>query len=251
MPVVTDEALERHPLGTAPRRGPLLAALGTLAVSNVVANQFLPDWAYVPWNCSVAAALVLIAVRGDGCDTNELGLAQRRLPDGLRWGAVVSAGVLGIYLAGLALPWTRDLFMDERADVDTSAMLWRTLVAIPLGTVLMEEVAFRGVLPAMFRRRAAHLPNGALRADLVAALLFGLWHVLPSLDLSDSNPVFRDLLPGPLGTLAAISGSVVATAGVGMALSWLRNRSGSLAAPIMFHCSTNSIGFVLAWAVQR
>jgi membrane protease YdiL (CAAX protease family) len=54
-----------------------------------------------------------------------------------------------------------------------------------------------------------------------------------------------------MGTLAAITGSVVATAGAGMALSWLRNRSGSLAAPVMFHCSINSIGFVLAWLVQR
>lgn len=230
---------------------PLLAVLGVLAVSNVMANEVLPSWAYVPWNCTVAVALALIAVRGDGCDTIDLGLAQRRLPDGLRWGAVVSAGVVAVYLVGLALPLTRDLFVDERADVDTAAMLWRVLVAIPFGTVLMEEVAFRGVLPAMFRRRTTHLPHGALRADLLAALLFGLWHVLPSLDLSDANPVFRDLLPGPLGTVVAVTGSVLATAGAGMALSWLRNRSGSLAAPIMFHWTINGVGYALAWLVQR
>lgn len=230
---------------------PLLAVLGLLTVSNVMANEVLPSWAYVPWNCAVAVALAVIAVRGDGLDTIDLGLAQRRLPDGLRWGAVVSAGVVAVYLIGLALPLTRDLFVDERADVGTAAMLWRVLVAIPFGTVLMEEMAFRGVLPAMFRRRCAHRPDGALRADLLAALLFGLWHMLPSLDLGDANPVFRDLLPGAVGTVVAVSGSVLATAAAGMALSWLRNRSGSLAAPIMFHCSINGVGYTLAWLVQR
>ena len=85
----------------------------------------------------------------------------------------------------------------------------------------------------------------------MAALLFGVWHVLPSLDLSDANPVFRDLLPGPLGTVVAVTGSVLATAGAGMALSWLRNRSGSLAAPIMFHWTINGVGYALAWLVQR
>jgi membrane protease YdiL (CAAX protease family) len=225
--------------------------LGTLVVSNVMANEVLPAWAYIPWNCSVAAVLVVIAVRWDDCSADDLGMAKRRLPDGLRWGGAVSVGLLAIYLVGLALPATRDLFRDERAHVGIGALAWRTLVAIPLGTVLMEEIAFRGVLPAMFRRRTAHDRNGAVRADLYAALLFGLWHVLPSLDLSDANPVFHDVLPGPLGAIAAITGSVIGTAAAGMGLSWLRNRSGSLAAPALLHCTSNSIGYVLAWLVQR
>jgi membrane protease YdiL (CAAX protease family) len=227
------------------------AVLGTLVVSNVMANQVLPSWAYIPWNCTVAVVLVLIAVRLDGATANDLGLATRRLPDGLRWGAAVSAGLLAVYLIGLALPFTRELFNDDRADVGLSALLWRTLVAIPLGTVLMEEIAFRGVLPAMFRRRTAEHPNGALRADIYAALLFGVWHVLPSLDLTESNQALGDLLPGPVGVIAAIAAGVVGTAFAGMVLSWLRNRSGSLAAPAMVHIASNSIGFVLAWFVQR
>ena len=80
------EALTAHELGAAPRPGPMLAVLGTLVVSNVMANQVLPSWAYIPWNCSVAAVLVVIAVKADHCSANDLGLARRRLPDGLRWG---------------------------------------------------------------------------------------------------------------------------------------------------------------------
>lgn len=227
------------------------AVLGTLVVSNVMANQVLPDWAYIPWNCSVAVVLVLIAMRLDGASADDLGLATRRLPDGLRWGAAVSGLMLAVYLIGLALPFTRELFNDDRADVGLSALLWRTLVAIPFGTVLMEEIAFRGVLPAMFRRRTAAHDNGPLRADIYAALLFGLWHVLPSLDLTESNQALGDLLPGPIGVVLAIAAGVVGTAIAGMVLSWLRNRSGSLAAPAMVHIASNSIGYVLAWFVQR
>ncbi len=246
-----DQVPASHDDRGVPRRWPMWAALATLVVSNVVANEVLAPWAYIPWNLAIALALVALAVRADDRTMDDLGMARRRVPSGLRWGGVVATGVLVAYLIGLALPVTRDLFNDERADVGTAQVLWRALVAIPLGTVVMEEVAFRGVLPAMFRHRTEHTTNGALRADVGAAILFGFWHVLPSLDLSDANPVFRDLLPAPLVVLAAVASGVVATAAAGMVLSWLRNRSGSLVAPAMLHCSINSIGYVLAWLIQR
>ncbi len=258
-PQEPDDPLARSELGTTTHRafvegspaGPLVAVLGTLVVSNVMANRVLPAWAYVPWNCGVAALLVVIAVRADGCSADELGLSRRRLPDGLRWGGAVVAGLAAVYLAGVALPFTRELFEDDRADIALSSLLWQVLVMVPLGTVLMEEVAFRGVLPAMLRRRFAHPRSGPLRADLVAAGLFGLWHILPAWNVNSVNPLFRELLPGALGQFAAISAGVVGTAAAGMGLSWLRNRSGSLAAPMLLHTATNSLGYVVAWLVQQ
>jgi membrane protease YdiL (CAAX protease family) len=46
--------------------------------------------------------------------------------------------------------------------------------------VVLEEVAFRGVLPAL-------VDGGWWRATLVSSALFGLWHVLPSLGMSSAN----------------------------------------------------------------
>jgi membrane protease YdiL (CAAX protease family) len=241
----------RSELGTFGRPWPLVTVLGTLVVSNVVANQFLPSWAYVPWNCSVAALLVVTATRYDHCTADEIGVAPRKIPTGLRFGGAISAGLLGVYLLGLALPFTRDLFQDDRADVTLPAMLWKSLVVVPFGTVLMEEIAFRGVLPAMFRKRLGGGDAPLLKADILAALLFGLWHVLPSWNVNEVNPVFRDNLPGPLGRTAAITAGVVGTAMAGMAWSWLRNRSGSIAAPALVHTSTNSLGYIISWIVQR
>jgi membrane protease YdiL (CAAX protease family) len=247
---VSGGAATRGP-GDVARQWPLVAVLVTLAISNVMANEVLPDWAYIPWNLTVAIALVALAVRGDGCSADDLGLATRRLPDGLRWGTVVSVGVLAVYVVAVAVPATRALFDDDRAEVELSQVLWRTMVAIPFGTVVMEEIAFRGALPAMLRRRTTHLRNGALVADLIAAGLFGLWHVLPSLDLTEANPTVSGLLPGPVGTALSVLAAVAGTAIAGMVLSWLRNRSGSLLAPAMLHCSVNSIGYGFAWLAQR
>jgi uncharacterized protein len=44
---------------------------------------------------------------------------------------------------------------------------------------------------------------------------------------------------------------VVATAAAGALLSWLRIRSGSLAAPILLHLATNCIGPVAACVIAR
>jgi membrane protease YdiL (CAAX protease family) len=231
--------------------GPLLGVLGTLALSNVMANRVLPDWSYVPWNCGVAVVVVAIATKADGRTWEQLGMSRSAVPSGLRLGLGFSVALLGVYGIGLALPATRDLFLDERADVSGAQLLAKVLLTVPLGTVLLEEVAFRGVLPAMFRRRLGHHRRGGLRSDLAAAGLFGLWHILPSWNISDANPVFRDTLPDGVGQATAILGGVLTTAVAGMFFSWMRNRSDSIVAPATLHTTTNSVGYLLAWLSQR
>jgi hypothetical protein len=44
---------------------------------------------------------------------------------------------------------------------------------------------------------------------------------------------------------------VAATAAGGVLLSWLRTRSGSLAAPMLLHLATNCGGALTAWAIAR
>ena len=107
-------------------------------------------------------------------------------------------------------------------------MLWRALVVIPLATVVMEELAFRGVLLGLLRRIVDDR-----RALLAAAALFGLWHIPGTLD------------DGP----GAVIGTVLATAVAGIVFGWLRLGSDSLVAPVLAHVATNSVTFVLAWVI--
>lgn len=215
-----------------------------LVLVNVASNRLVPKGGYVPFAIASSAVLVLIAVRFDGRTWDELGLARSSWGRGLRWGAVLVGAVLAIYLVAVAVPATRDLFRDERVEGWTLGQsLWAAFVRVPLGTVLLEEVAFRGVLPAMLAaRRSTAVAVGA------SAAMFGLWHVLPALGLESVNPVAQDTV-GQLPGWVTVVASVASTAAVGVWFWWLRRRSGSLLAPMALHWATNSLGYLFAYAV--
>jgi uncharacterized protein len=231
------------------RRAPdwviVATTVGLLAVSNVMTNRVLPSWAYVPW--SVAMTLVLLAVaRHDGCTLAEVGLDPSHVRRGLAYGGAIVGAILAVLLVGLALPLTRGLFEDERVgDVGFWGMAYQVFFRIPFGTVLLEEVAFRGVLLGVLLRRTT-----AVRAALWSSLLFGIWHVLPSIGIESKNPVLEDLFGGGAAWVAVV-GAVVGTAVAGLVFCWLRLRSGSLVAPVMLHIATNSLGFLVSWTYLR
>jgi uncharacterized protein len=107
------------------------------------------------------------------------------------------------------------------------------LVRIPVGTVAWEEIAFRGVLQAALRRVLAEPWAGA-----AGAAVFGLWHIRPTAGALAVN----GLATGPRARVLAVTGVVAAMAGAGAVLSLLRERSGSLAAPVLLHLATNCTG---------
>ncbi|MFE7900785.1 CPBP family intramembrane glutamic endopeptidase [Streptomyces sp. NPDC057424] len=223
----------------------MFCALAVLVGANLL-NNWLAPGAYL-LTCVVAAAALLLIARWDGLTRADLGLDTVALYRGLRWAPLLVGAVLAVFLAGLAVPATREAFEDERAaGLTLGQLLWRVLIRVPAGTVLLEEVAFRGVLWAMVRRR-----RGTAWATAVSSLLFGLWHVLPSRGLSRANAAAAVLGTGPAGSVLPVAAAVVATTAAGVVLCELRRRSGSLLAPAALHWALNSFGYVLAWAVPR
>ena len=79
------------------------------------------------------------------------------------------------------------------------------------------------------------------------SLLFGLWHILPSLRLGSANLAVGAALGTNLGGRILTSLAVVAfTALAGLLLCELRRRSGSLLAAAALHWATNGLGLLLA-----
>jgi membrane protease YdiL (CAAX protease family) len=194
---------------------------------------------YVVANLAATCSL-LFAARRAGLATAELGLARRRLPAGLRWGGACAAIVGTAYLIAVLVPSFRPLLTDDRVGgLDGGQLAYRVLVRIPLGTVLWEEVAFRGVLLAVLARL---LPMRA--AVAVSAVVFGIWHVRPTLGALEAY----DVAAGPLLTSAAVVLACAGTAIAGAFFAWLRLRSGSLLAPVLLHLATNSLGTLAAAA---
>jgi CAAX protease family protein len=218
-----------------------------IALSNVMTNRVLPGWGYVPWNVGMSCVLAWFAVKVDHRHPFDLGIDPRNLGQGLLWGGAIMAVILGGLVAGAVLPWTSDLFRDDRVgDVPFWGMAYQVALRIPLGTVLLEEMAFRGVLLAML------IPRTTLwRAVWWSSALFGLWHVLPAVGIERTNPLLERLLGEGLGRVVAVAGAVALTTGAGYLFCFLRLRSGSLLAPILLHVSTNSLGFLVAWVVIR
>lgn len=214
-----------------------------LAWNNVViARVPRAPGSYVVANLAAAGGL-LAAARASGSSWAELGLARRSVPAGLRWGGAAFVLVGAGYAVALALPAVRPLLADARvAGAGAGEIAGTVFVRIPLGTVLWEEVAFRGVLFAALTRVLPVRP-----ATVLAAVVFGLWHIRPTLGGLDAN----GLVDGPLARTAAVALGCAGTAAAGVLFSWLRLRSGSLLAPALLHLATNSLGTLAAVVAHR
>jgi uncharacterized protein len=225
----------------------LVVVLGAAVTWNLAANLWLPWALYVPGALVLAATLVGVAVRIGGCRWSDLGLDRREFRRGLAYGAAVALPVTVILALGAALPATRGLFQDRRAaGISTAVLLYVILVRVPLGTVVLEETLFRGVLLGLGLRRWSQTMSVT-----VSCLAFGLWHVLPARHVASFNPVFTGLAGGQLGWLYGVVAAVVATAVAGLVLCWLRLRSRSLLAPALLHATVNGLGYGLAFLAGR
>ncbi|TPQ21247.1 CPBP family intramembrane glutamic endopeptidase [Streptomyces sporangiiformans] len=226
----------------------IVCVIVVLAAANLL-NNWLVRGPYVyVLTCVAATAVLLLIAHWDGLTRADLGLDAAAVRRGLRWAPVLGGGVLAALLLLLAIPATQEVFRDSRAvDLSAAQLLWRVLVRVPLGTVLLEETAFRGVLWAMIRRR-----RGTAWATAVSSLLFGLWHLLPSRGLSRSNTAVGTAIDsGSAGMTPTVTAAVAAMVAAGVILCELRRRSGSLLAPAALHWAINGFGYALAWAAPR
>jgi CAAX protease family protein len=193
----------------------------------------------------VTAAVLLALARAAGLSWAELGLGPGTWRRGLVWSVVIIGSVGVVFAVGAALPLTRDAFRDSRYHLGWGGALLTSLVLIPVGTVLVEEVAFRGVLWGLIRR-----VRGTAAATIVSSTLFGLWHVLPSLGLSADNEAIGSAVgKGKSAQLITVVATVAFTALAGVVFCEVRRRSGSLLASASMHWATNGLGVLASAAV--
>jgi uncharacterized protein len=83
-------------------------------------------------------------------------------------------------------------------------------------------------------------------ATAAGSAVFGLWHIRPT---AEALAVSR-LAAGRGARVLTVTAVVGGTAGAGAVLALLRERSGSLAAPVLLHLAANGAGLLasaLAW----
>ena len=220
---------------------PLLLTFCVVAYNNLV-NRWRPfhSWAYVPANLAFAATVSV------------MGLAW-----GPPWGEIAPVGDLPISLAPLlpvaafavgAFSIARSCHAHRIADKRVSGLhggelAFHVLVRIPVGTAIVEELVFRGVLFSLWR----FVDTSAFTAALYPSIAFGLWHVAPTvIGLRMNDPeVDKHRI------LVAVVAAVLATTGVGLGFAWLRVVTGGLLAPILLHAGVNSVGVLAAVVASR
>lgn len=239
--------------GTGARRRPAVvvasvAVILFLAAGNVAVHRLRNGEL---WLGPAGAVALLIYARSRAISWGQLGLGRDRLRSGAAWGGTAIAVVAVVFLVGVLLPETRPAFRDARYHLDVPAALLAAFVLIPVGTVLLEEVAFRSVLWAVLARH-----ESTTRVLLMTSGLFGLWHVLAALHLASTNQGVHAGLgwAGRWTPVLTVLATVALTAAGGLVFGELRRRSGSLLASVCAHWATNALGVlygVLAWKLAK
>ncbi|MEW5811211.1 MAG: CPBP family intramembrane glutamic endopeptidase [Actinomycetota bacterium] len=200
------------------QRGQALSLAALLLGWSVLAPRVPQRWHPAPH--LLVGAAVVASTRAP------LGLAPPALVQGLRWGSPVAATVVAVVAGSTMLAPVRAA-MAARA-LPASPARW-LLLGIPFGTVWSEEAAYRAALAA-----SASRAFGGTGGRWFTAAVFGLSHIPDARAAHDSVP-----------------GTVLVTGAAGWVFSWLRDRSGSLAAPMLAHLAVNEAGAVAAVLMSR
>jgi uncharacterized protein len=215
-------------------------AISGLALAyNLAVHRALPHATHIPVNLA-AAGVFLVLARAAGTSLDDLGLSPGHIPAGLKVGLAASAPIAATVALTASIPTISGFYDDHRVTrTQTRHVLYRALVRTPLGVAVPEETIFRGAVLSLALRD--HNPVTAVALN---ALLFGLWHVLPTIDSLEGNAAGTMVGDHEGKRVGATAGVVLATAVAGAALAGLRLCSGSLLAPVIAHTSLNALALL-------
>jgi membrane protease YdiL (CAAX protease family) len=226
---------------------PLAVVLVALVVINIVNNRVAPQSHYLLWSFLSSVVLIAIGLL-DGNSWTDMGLGWWFYLSGFIWAAASIGLVTAFYVIGSLFRKTRQAFEDESIGALSGGKLaFQALVEVPFGTVLLEEIAFRAVLFSMLARRF-----GVVWAIVISSVLFGIWHVLPSIGTHERNPALGSVVgTGLRANILTVTGSVLVTAVAGGIFALMRIVSGSVIAPMGLHWATNGLGYGFSWVILR
>lgn len=217
-----------------------------LAYGYIIA-RYLPPRHYVLTNLLTAAGSLLYAL-AVGASWSDLGLAPSKWPGGLLVGLLISLPILLVIVGVASIPLFRGLFTHEPARHNSSRMtLFELTVRIPFGTALSEEVLFRSVLLGLLL--SAYSTGWAVG---VSAILFGLWHVVPTLENLRRNDSFNEFIKEQRHRrIASFLLTIIVTMLAGAGFGYLRLWTGSVITPWIVHACINSVAVLSGFVVLK
>jgi membrane protease YdiL (CAAX protease family) len=187
---------------------------------------------YVPWTVVVLTAALLWA-RGPGkLSWAEMGLSGRPWPRSALIGTLSGLVLAVPLLIFLAFPFllSEPVQYREIQNLDVLGLVWRLGVELTIATALTEEILFRGILQALFRRSL-----NTTRALVSTNVVFALWHLVINALSLQQNMLALPLFPTVVTQVIGYLGSLIVVGIGGAILSTLRERTNHLAGSIAMH----------------
>ncbi|MSQ28046.1 MAG: CPBP family intramembrane metalloprotease [Dehalococcoidia bacterium] len=199
----------------------------------MVVDTWPAGWLQSGLALGAVPVLLVLAWKGWGLSLEEIGLRRQRAGIeaglGLGLGAVMAAASLLFLRFPLVLE--SPITYEPVRAADAAGLVQRVLVSMPLDTVLLEELAFRGVLLAGLLRTRAPVV-----AVVVNAGLFSAWHITINFQTVASTNLHESPLLFALGLI----GAHLAIFGAGVVLAVLRMKSLTLAPCFAAHWGVNT-----------
>jgi CAAX protease family protein len=219
----------------------LLVLWGNLLHPLIGASAVLPggSWQFV----LVGAALVgvsLVAARVLGLDAATLGVGRAGALRGAVTGALVAGTIAAVDVAVLRVAPSiidQPLGYAPLTRVSADDLERHIGLFLPLGAVIPEEVAFRGVLlGGLLRRYSARSAIGA------SAAAFALWHITVAMHTVGDTSLAQTALFAP-----AVAGTIVVVFVGGVIMAGLRVATGTLMTSIAAHWVFNAVILLGLW----
>lgn len=232
-------SLERPAVGR--RRRPISAAAEALAFAAFLvvygnAVSAFPEgvhedyaWAFVLVGLAAMLLAIVWALRWAGLSLKDIGITRV----GAQRGALIGLGVAALVILPVVIYFAFPIGVSQGSieyegaeDLTLGSFLLWALVRQPIGVSLFEETMFRGLLQGLSLRA-----YGMVKGILLSAVAFGLWHLVINFQTVRDTNVGDSIGLAVAAQLASMLGLILG----GLFMSVLRQRSGSLAAPIAFH----------------
>lgn len=155
--------------------------------------------------------------------------------------------VLGTLTISIIPPLRHYFLGGDLAKASGKLIAYEAAIRIPFGTALVEEILFRGVLFGLFM-----IHYNSLTAIVASSVIFGLWHIFPTINSLERNKVMAQKMKGQKRRkTGAVMGTVLITGTAGLVFAWLRLIAGSIIAPWLVHWSINASGVIGIAAARK
>jgi uncharacterized protein len=203
----------------------VLLAFGNAAEAVAGPNALATSWATV---AQAAGTMLIVAAAARWCRVTwaEMGVHRANLIRSALVGAATALLIVVLALAVLHLGTAvgAGVTYGPIRGETLPALLFHALLALPMLTALPEELAFRGLLLGLLKRRLS-----SWRASLLMSAAFVAWHGVAEVQtLAQTN-----FTPGLVVPAAIVS--VLALFAGGLLFAFLRLRTGNLAAAFIAH----------------